>query len=150
LLLVVVVMVASVAVAGFSFGIIGQAQNSTEVAATGTAFPAADFVANGVPTGFICGTTPTAPYLTLTNTGTTAAAVASVTITWAGANSAFAAPGGCIIGASGSSTATTYLNFAAASYLAAQGAQDAVSGQSYTGTVTLSNGAQLLFTGVWQ
>jgi hypothetical protein len=26
----------------------------------------------------------------------------------------------------------------------------AISGQTYTGTVTLSNGAQLLFTGTWQ
>jgi hypothetical protein len=52
----------------------------------------------------------------------------------------------CSIGASGSTTATTYLVFPATSKIT----PSAVSGQTYTGTVTLSNGAQLLLTGTWQ
>jgi len=150
-LIIAVTLIASVAIGGFVFGIFGQSQNSALVAVTGTSLLAADFAANPVPTIFSCVTaTPTIPYLTVTNTGSGSATIASVAITWAGTNNAFSAGGACNIGASGTTSSTSYLDFAAASHLTATGAMNAVSGQSYTGTITLTNGAQLLFTGTWQ
>ncbi len=147
---VAVAVVASIAVSGFVFGILGLVQNPGQIVVTGTVLPAAAFTASGTLTSFSCASTSAIPYLTLTNTGTGAAIITGVTITWAGTNNAFAAPPSCKIGASGTPTSTTYLNFVAASHLSATGAVDAVPGQAYTGTITLSNGAHLLFTGIWQ
>jgi flagellin-like protein len=150
-LIIAVTLIASVAVGGFVFGIFGEGEQDAQVAVTGTSLLAADFTANPVPTTFSCVTAaPTIPYLTVTNTGSGSAAIASVAITWAGTNNAFSAAATCNIGASGTSSATSYLNFLAASHLTATGATNALAGQSYTGTITLTNGAQLLFTGTWQ
>ncbi len=85
-------------------------------------------------------------YLTLTNTGTGGASVSTVSITWAGGNTAFSVSGTCNIGAAGSATAARYIIFPANAKIT----PGALGGQVYTGTVTLSNGAQLLFTGTWQ
>ncbi len=84
--------------------------------------------------------------MSLTNTGTGSAAVATVSITWGGSNTAFTVSGACNIGASGSTTATTFIIFPSTTKIT----PSAAAGQVYTGTVTLSNGAQLLFTGTWQ
>ena len=150
-LIIAVTLIASVAIGGFVFGIFSQGQNSALVAVTGTALLASAFTANAAPTTFSCVTTsPTIPYLTVTNTGSGSAAIASVSITWAGTNNAFSAAATCNIGASGTTSATSYLNFAAASHLTATGATAGLAGQTYTGTITLTNGAQLLFTGTWQ
>jgi flagellin-like protein len=125
-LIIAVTLIASVAIGGFVFGIFAQGQNSAQVAVTGTALLAAN--------------------LTLTNTGSGSASVSTISFTWAGGNTAYTGPTGCNIGASGSATATTYLLFPGTSTIT----PSAISGQTYTGTVTLSNGAQLLLTGTWQ
>ena len=150
-LIIAVTLIASVAIGGFVFGIFAQGQNSALVAVTGTSLLAADFTANPAPTTFACVTAnPTIPYLTVTNTGSGSAAIASVGITWAGTNNAFSASSTCNIGAAGTTSATSYLDFAGSSDLTATGATAAISGQAYTGTITLTNGAQLLLTGIWQ
>jgi hypothetical protein len=149
-LIIAVVLIASLAVGGFVFGIFGQAQNTATVAVTATALPAAYFKATGTTTTFTCSASPSVAYLTLTNTGTGSTSLVSIIITWSGTNSAFAASGSCLLGAAGSGTATTYLIFPATTKLSAAGAVNAAAGQSYTGTVTLSNGAQLLLAGTWQ
>ena len=149
-LIIAVVLIASVAIGGFVFGIFSQAQGSAIVAVTATSFLAADFKAAAGQTTFSCVTIgPIVPFLTVTNTGSGSAAIASVSITWAGTNNAFFSSGTCNIGASGTNSATSYLDFAVASHLTATSAKDAVSGQSYAGAIILMNGAQLLFSGVW-
>src|SRR5438445_1937027 len=145
-LIIAVTLIASVAIGGFVFGIFAQGENAARVAVTGTALLAADFTAAHATKTFTCGTTSAGSYLTLTNTGTGSASVAAISFTWAGGNTAYTGPTGCNIGASGSATATTYLLFPNTSQIT----PGAISGQTYTGTVTLSNGAQLLLTGTWQ
>ena len=126
----------------------GQA---AQIAVTGTALLASDFTANASPTNFVCVTAnPTAPFLVVTNTGAGSAGIISISITWAGSNSVFSPGAACNIGASGTATATTYIDFAAASHLTAPGATSGIAGQTYTGAVTLTNGLQSLFTGTWQ
>ncbi len=145
-LIIAVTLIASVAIGGFVFGIFAQGQNSARVAVTGTALMASNFLSGGTTKTFTCATTSAGSYLTLTNTGTGSASVAAISFTWAGGNTAYTGPTGCNVGASGSATATTYLLFPGTSTIS----PGAISGQSYTGTVTLSNGAQLLLTGTWQ
>jgi flagellin-like protein len=145
-LIIAVTLIASVAVGGFVFGLFSEGQNSAQIAVTGTAFLASSFQASGTTKTFSCATTSSASYLTLTNTGTGSVASATVSIVWAGANTAYVLSGLCIVGASGSSTSTTYIIFPATTQLV----PSAATGQVYTGQITLSNGAQLLFTGTWQ
>ncbi len=151
-LIIAVTLIASVAIGGFVFGIFAQGQNSAQIAVTGTALLAANFLLTGTATSFTCATAASAAYLTLTNTGTGSAGVSSVSITWAGGNNAYSNSGtqaSCIVGAAGATggnPATMFLIFPASKINSAS----ATSGQAYTGTVTLTNGAQLLFTGTWQ
>jgi flagellin-like protein len=145
-LIIAVTLIASVAIGGFVFGIFAQGQNSAQVAVTGTALLGADFLTGGTTKTFTCATSSSLAYLTLTNTGTGSASVATISLTWAGGNTAYTVSGTCNIGASGSATATTYIIFPATSQIT----PSAIAGQTYTGTVTLSNGAQLLLTGTWQ
>ena len=148
-LIIAVTLIAAVAIGGFVFGIFGTASQSAQVSVTGTSLTAADFVATGTAGTVTCQTTvPATPYLTLANTGTASAQVSSVTITWAGANNAYplTAATTCQIGAAGSASATTYAHF-----IASPGVTSAPTiGASYSGSATLSNGAQVLFTGTWQ
>ena len=147
-LIIAVTLIASVAVGGFIFGVFGQAQNSAQIAVTGAALTAVGF-GTGTGGSVTCVTaSPATPYLTLTNTGTGNAAVASITITWAGADNAFplAASATCVIGAAGTASATTYAEFSGLPLVTTP----ADKGQAFTGTVTLTNGAQLLFSGTWQ
>lgn len=146
-LIIAVTLIASVAIGGFVFGIFAQGQNSAQIAVTGTALLTADFNSGIGATTFSCATTSGAnSYLTLTNTGTGTATVATISITWAGSNTAYTLTGPCSIGASGSLTANEYIQFGSGTKIV----PPAVAGQTYTGTVTLSNGAQLLLTGTWQ
>jgi hypothetical protein len=119
---------------------------TAQVTVTGTALLAANFLSGGTTKTFTCATTSAGSYLTLTNTGSGSASVTTISFTWAGGNTAYTGPTNCSIAASGSSTATTYVVFPATSTIS----PSAISGQTFTGTVTLSNGTQLLFTGTWQ
>ncbi len=147
-LIIAVTLIASVAIGGFVFGIFAQGQNSAQIAVTGTALSALGF-ATGTGGTVTCVTAaPAVPYLTLTNTGTGSSAVSGVTITWAGSNNAFSLTTAttCSIGAAGTGTAQTFAQFTGTPKVSVA----TVAGQAYTGTVTLTNGAQLLFTGTWQ
>ena len=146
-LIIAVTLIASVAVGGFVFGIFAQGQNSAQIAVTGTALLALNFLSTNAGKTFTCASSSSAAYLTLTNTGSGSSSIAAISLTWAGGNSAFTLLSGtCNIGASGSTTATTYVIFPASTKIT----PSAIAGQTYTGTVTLSNGAQLLLTGTWQ
>jgi len=146
-LIIAVTLIAAVAIGGFVFGIFGSASQTANVQVTTVTAPAADFVTTGGSASFTCGTTAGAgAYLVVTNTGTAAGTVTGVTLTWAGANNAYTPPASCQIGAAGSATATTYLNLPASASITTA----ATTGQTFQGTVTLSNGAEVLFTGTFQ
>lgn len=119
---------------------------SAQVAVTGAVLPARDFSAAGTTTNFECATASTNAYVSLSNTGSAGATVTAVSITWAGASNAFTPSASCVVSAAGSATSTTYIIFPDTSKLTVS----AVAGQTFQGTVTLSNGAQLLFTGTFQ
>jgi hypothetical protein len=145
-LVVAVALAASLAVSGFVFGVTGRAQDSAKVTVTGSALVAADFVSTSPATVFTCASASPGSDLSLTNTGTLGVSVASVSINWAGSSTTYAVSGSCSIGAVGSPTSSIYIVFPTTTKLA----PSAIAAQNYSGTVTLSNGAQLLFTGAWQ
>jgi hypothetical protein len=119
---------------------------SAQVAVTGTAFSVADF-AVGSSGAFDCVTTaPTTPYLSVANTGTSTVQITGITIAWAGADNSFPPAASCAVGSAGSATAAIYVELVGTPKLTVAPA----SGQSYSGTVALSNGAFILFTGTWQ
>jgi len=146
-LIIAVTLIAAVAIGGFVFGVFGTSAQSAQIQVTGTTLNALGFTAGAGGTITCVTTGPTAPYLTMTNTGSASSAVTGITITWAGANNPFAltAATTCSVGAAGSTSAVTYAQFVAGKVTVLP-----VSGQTYSGTITLSNGANLLFTGVWQ
>jgi hypothetical protein len=143
---VAVTLAASLAVSGFVFGVTGHAQNSAQVTVTGSALFATDFTSASATTTFTCASSSPGSNVAITNTGTAGSSATTVSIIWAGSSTAYAPSGTCDIGATGSSTASAFINFPSTTKLTPSG----IAGQTYTGTVTLSNGAQLLFTGTWQ
>jgi hypothetical protein len=116
------------------------------VAVVNTSFPADDFTASSTNSTFTCAASPSAAYIALKNNGTGTASVGSVSIAWAGAVAAFTPSGACDVGASVLGTVITYVTFPATS----QVNQSAVSGQIYTGVVTLSDGVSIPFDGIWR
>ena len=147
-LIVAVTLVASVAIAGFVFGIFASQGNSAQVAVTATAMKAADFLAAGTSTGFTCGAA-TGSYLTLTNSGTAPASVTSMTIVVAGVSNTFGlTAGSCSVNAVGaaSNNPQSLLLVSALSKVTV----NAVAGNAFTGTVTLNTGAILIFAGTFQ
>jgi len=147
-LIIAVTLIAAVAIGGFVFGIFGSASQTAQVAVTSVTLPTSNFVTSGGTSAFTCATTiPSGqPYLVVTNTGTAAATVTGVTMTWAGANNAFTPSVACQVGAAGSATATTYIDLPASSTITSA----ATTGQTVQGQVTLSNGAEVLYTGTFQ
>jgi flagellin-like protein len=147
-LIIAVTLIAAVAIGGFVFGIFGSASSTAQVQVTGQNLIAADLT-TGVPVAPTCSITGAANDLTLTNTGTAATTVTGVTITWGGAVNSFSIAV-CTSAAAGNVGATSNGNpisilFTATNHLSAS----AVTGQTYTGTVTLGNGAVLLFSGAF-
>lgn len=127
-----------------------QTSGAAQVSVTGLEFPAADFTSAGNSTTYVCatiqGTFTAFGGLILSNTGAAGATITSVTITWAGASNAFTSASACSIGATGSATSTVWVFFSATSKLSV----NAVAGQTFSGVVTLSDSAQVVFTGTFQ
>jgi len=145
-LVVAVTLASSLAVSGFVFGVTGRAQDSAKVTVTGSALLAADFTSTSPATSFTCASSSPGSTVALTNTGILGSSVASVSITWAGSSTSYAVSGSCSIGAVGSATSTIYIVFPTTTQIA----PSAIADQTYSGTVALSDGAQLLFAGKWQ
>jgi flagellin-like protein len=148
-LIIAVTLIAAVAIGGFVFGIFGSASNSAEIQVTSQALVAADFTA-GTPAAPTCSVTGAANDITVTNTGTAASSITSVTITYAGVVNTFVPSTGCIVAAAGQAGATTNGNPMSVLFGTNFLSLAAVSGQTYTGTVTMANGAVLIFTGSFQ
>jgi hypothetical protein len=92
-----------------------------------------------------CSSTPRNSYIELTNTGSANGTATGVKIVYGGETNSFAISGPCTIGPSKSSTASMYILFGGPSKLPNSLAP--VPGIPYSGTVTLSDGANLPFTG---
>jgi flagellin-like protein len=150
-LIIAVTLIAAVAIGGFVFGIFGSASNSAQVQVTSQALVAADFTA-GTPAAPTCSVTGATNELTVTNTGTAASSITSVTITYAGVVNTFVPSTGCIVAAAGQAGTTTNGNPMSVIFGTAPNhlSVAAVSGQTYTGTVTMANGAVLIFTGSFE
>jgi len=130
------------------FGIFGTASQSAQISVTGTSISALGFGTGTAGTITCVTTAPAVPYITLTNTGAASAQLTGVVITWTGSNNqhSLMAATTCKGGAAGSTSATTYAEFDGGPQVTSA----PVIGQSYSGSATLSNGAQVLFTGTWQ
>ena len=150
-LIVALAVVASVAVSGFVFGTLSTQESSAQVSVSATSFAAADFETSsggGMTTSFTCGAA-TGSYLTVSNTGTARTAVTAVTLTWAGSTNSYRLSGSCAVGANGSVNSTQFLLFSGAPTATMVLTTNAVSGRIFTGTVALTNGAVLLYTGTF-
>jgi flagellin-like protein len=148
-LIIAVTLIAAVAIGGFVFGIFGSASSSAQVQVTSQNLIAADLLSSDTAAAPTCSVTGAANDVTLTNTGTAATTVTGITITWAGAVNSFSVAT-CTVAAAGNAGATTNGNPISILFgLANQLTTTAVTGQTYTGTVTLGNGAVLLFTGTF-
>ncbi len=145
LLVAVVTLVASLAVSGFVFGVLGHAQDSAQVLVTGVNFKAGDFLQTGTTATFTCSTSSAGSFVSVTNAGTGTAEVTGVLLNWAGTSTAYSVSGPCSIGGAGSST-MMYLIFPATTKLVPGG----VAGDEFSGTVNLSNGAQILLASSWE
>jgi hypothetical protein len=151
-LIVALAVVASVAVSGFVFGTLSTQESSPQVSVIAASFAAADFetVLHGaMTTSFTCGAA-TGSYLMVSNTGTAGAAVTAVTLTWAGSTNSYSLSGSCAVGASGSVDSTQFLLFSGDPRATKVLTANAVSGGIFTGTVALSSGAVLLYTGTFR
>jgi len=148
-LIIAVTLIAAVAIGGFVFGIFGSSSSTAQVSVTSQNLVAADLTQANTAAAPTCNVVGAADDLTLTNTGTAATTVTGVTITWAGAVNSFTIAT-CTSAAAGNAGATTNGNpisilFSATNHLST----DATTGQTYTGTVTMGNGAVLLFSGTF-
>ena len=151
-LIVALAVIASVAVSGFVFGTLSTQENSPQVSVVAASFAAADFETasgGGVTTSFTCGAA-TGSYLKVSNTGTAGTAVKAVTLTWAGSINTYTLSGSCAVGASGAVNSARFLLFSGGPTATKVLTANAVSGKIFTGTVALSNGALLLYTGTFR
>jgi flagellin-like protein len=145
-LIIAVTLIAAVAIGGFVFGIFGSSSNSAQVQVTGIALVGATLAAGSGADGSPgCATGAAANSITLTNTGTAAAAATSMSITYGGAVYTFAITGACTVTPAGLASGNPMTITMAATDLVT----GATSGASYTGTVTMSNGAILVFAGTF-
>lgn len=94
-----------------------------------------------------CSAVPANSYIQLTNTGSKEGAAVGVTITYAGAKNTFKIAGSCDIGPSGSDASTTFILFKGPSELPNSDVPQ--SGEQFSGTVAMSDGATLPFVGVF-
>ena len=150
-LIIAVTLIAAVAIGGFVFGIFGSSSSTAQVQVTSQNLLAADNLLAGTTSTFACNVAGAANNIVLTNTGTAATTVTGVTITWAGSVNSMTPSTACTVAAAGNTGLTTNgnpisLNILATNKLATA---NAVTGQTYTGTVTMGNGAVLLFTGTF-
>jgi len=137
-ILIAITLIAAIAIAGFVFGLFGSFTSTAQVSATTVNIPATlTGTAIAAPT---CGAVASGTNLALQNTGTSAATVGTITISYTGHTYTVAAPAGCTVGA-GASEGLTFT---------AIGAAAAPSGVEFTGSMSMSNGGVVSFTGIFQ
>ena len=149
-LIIAVTLIAAVAIGGFVFGIFGSSSNSAQVSVTAQNLVGATLAAGSNSATPTCATGSAANSITLTNTGTAAAAATSMSITYGGAVYTFAITGTCTVSPAGRSfVAAGNGNPLTITMAGTDLVTNAASGQAYTGTVTMTNGAILIFAGTF-
>lgn len=146
-LIIAVTLIAAVAIGGFVFGIFGSSSNSAQVQVTGIALVGATELAGTGSVSCSTNTAGAANDITLTNTGTAAANPTAVTVTFGGVVTTYTVTA-CTVtpaGKAGAAAAGNPLAITLGGIVIA----GATSGGSYTGTVTMSNGAILIFAGTF-
>jgi len=140
-LIIAVTMISAVSIGGFVFGMFGSDSNSAQVQITGISLVGAT-LAGGTNSASPTCSTGTAPNsIILTNTGTSPASATSISITYGGTVYTFAITGACTVTAAGLASGNPLtITMAATDRVAG-----AASGLTYTGTVTMDNGAILIF-----
>jgi hypothetical protein len=133
--------------------LIGALSNSTlanltvaiggPISVTDAALPAEDFSAAGAASTFTCGSAPGTADLALGDNGTSSSSVSSVTIASLDGVESYTPSGACDVAAG---SAATYIVFPASSRMS----PSPLAGQVYAGVVSLSDGTQVPFEGVWQ
>ncbi|HLQ21261.1 MAG TPA: archaellin/type IV pilin N-terminal domain-containing protein [Nitrososphaerales archaeon] len=145
-IIIALTLVASYATSRFVFGVSPAMGNASQVSVTRASIAAADFKSSFTGTRFNCGS-PASSYLTISNTGTVAETVISVTLAWAGLTNRYTLSGTCTIGGLGSGTSTQNVLFYAGATQVLN--TDAIYGGTFTGTVTMDNGAVLPYSGTF-
>jgi flagellin-like protein len=143
-LIIAVTLIAAVAIGGFVFGIFGSATSVAQVTVVGASL--SHPTSGSTPwasTGVTCAASPSGNYLQLTNTGTASTVASTMSITYGGStySTNFGNAGAACTVPSGGSL---YITITAAGFPAS-----ATSGQQFTGFVVMSNGAQVVYTGVF-
>ncbi len=144
-LIVAVTLIAAVAIGGF--GMFGTSSQTIQVSFVSAHLMASDFARatlNDTEPGYLCQTMAATSYLEVSNTGESGAYATSVEILWAGATTHFEAQGHVLC--SVPAQQTVYFNFPTLSALR----YPAVQNNSFSGSITLSNGAQILFAGTFK
>ncbi len=145
--IVAVTLVAAVAIGGYVFGLLGSQSSTAQVQAVSSAVTAAGG-GTGTTLAAACAASATAPNVAFANSGTAAATIIQISLTFNGKTYTAAPTGGalCVVRASGSTTSTVYVNFSTGGTNLPFGAP----GNQFTGYAALNNGAQVMFTGVFQ
>jgi flagellin-like protein len=139
-ILIAITLIAAIAIAGFVFGLFGSFTSTAQVSATPFAITAA--AANTAYAAPTCHAVAgaTAPYLQLSNSGTASATANYFTMTFGGHTYTLTPAAGCAVTA-GSTEAMQ---------ITGVGAAGATVGEQYVGSVAMSNGGAIAFTGTFQ
>ena len=144
-ILIAITLIASIAIAGFVFGLFGSFTSTAQISVIATYIPAnlVSTTSGSTTTGtYSCVTSgsPSGAYIELQDSGTSSASVNAISITFGG--STYQLSGSqCSVSAGGSEYVS--LNIVVPSKLPTSGTQ-------FVGTATMSNGAQVPFSGTFQ
>jgi len=144
-LIISVTLVSAVAIGGFVFGIFGSSSNSARIQVTGISLVGATLAAGTNSATPTCATGTAANSIILTNTGTELASATSLSINYGGAVYTFPITGACAVTAAGTASDNPLTITMAATDLVT----GATTGASFSGTVTMNNGAILIFAGTF-
>jgi len=131
-ILIAITLIAAIAIAGFVFGLFGSFTSTARVSEISTALVHGTLAAG--PTGSVA----------VQNTGTSNVNANSMTLTWGGTT---CAPGMTVTAVTAGATSVTLTITGVGS--CAGMASASATGESYTGSVALSNGGQVPFSGVF-
>jgi flagellin-like protein len=142
-LIIAVTLIAAVAIGGFVFGIFGSATSVAQVTVVGTALAHPTVAGTFAAACLTTAPASTSGYLQLTNTGTASTVASTISLTYGGSTFSVALTGGttCTVPSGGS----MYIGITTLTGFPAIGS----SGQQFTGFVVMSNGAQVVYTGVF-
>ena len=141
-ILIAITLIAAVAIGGFVFGLFGSFTSNALVTQAGAVMPdstqSGATIKTGATNGFTCPVTGSGDYILLKNTGTASTSVSTVSLQFGGSTYILSLSSGtCNIVGSGSANVVLAVNGTASA------------GETFTGTATLANGAQVPVSGTF-